>query len=339
MGELMFIREDGTEIPVKNIPKDLTKIRMNTGYTIGDYIYQYRGVLSRETKKYLTTPGSILRIADNYVVCNFDKATDVEKRLNNISHTYWVDEKISSEDIIDEYIYNYKMGNNLIIGNEMKLANTGELYIPELKEEDDALTRIMKLMIIHKKIVLSNYSDKTDKDYSIDNLRSGLNGATINMAVTKFLEWCKLLDLEWEFRLIDNGTDTSNPILNNLVIGTHKDLWLDINEYAEPNIFQVACNEGEDPLKRLIKVCIIEKQIVLSEYKDRGSTPHLINNMRSALKRKSRMMFPYFTYWCEILGVDFVFKLIDPLDGHIETAGVDYRQDQYTRLQNRDEEE
>ena len=65
----------------------------------------------------------------------------------------------------------------------------------------------------------------------------------------------------------------------------------------------------------------------LIDYKDKGSTPHLLNNMRSSLKRNGRMMIAYFISWCEILGVDFHLRVINPEDGVMYEADGNYRAD------------
>lgn len=220
------------------------------------------------------------------------------------------------------------MKNNLVIDNKKKLVDTGNAYIPELKENDDAMTRIMKLMIIHMGVVLTNHKGKFDKEYSLDNMRSAINGATVNMTITKFLAWCHLLDLDWEFRLEDNGTDELNPLSEPIVISNYNTPWIECGE-SEEGVFKVPLTEGEDPLKRIIKVCVIKKHMSLADYKHKGSTPHLINNMRSALRRSSRMMFPYFVYWCEVLGVDYILTLKNPKDGYVVRADVNYKSSEY----------
>ena len=60
--------------------------------------------------------------------------------------------------------------------------------------------------------------------------------------------------------------------------------------------------------------------------------------MRSALKRSSRMMFPYFVYWCEILGVNYTLRLINPEDDHVEEADVNYKSSDYINTQSSDDE-
>ena len=335
---ITFMTPEGEELPVMKLPDDFSKLRYDTMYPIGEYLYRYRGQLGSANKKYRAEAGTILKIGDVYTVVSFEDATDAEKNIFHVKNTILeTDESNDLDIILAEYTANYRMKNNLVVDNKKKLMNTGEYYIPELKENDDALTRIMKLMIIHVGVILNNHRGKFDKEYSLDNMRSAINGATVNMTITKFLAWCDLLNLEWEFILEDNGTDFRNPLLEPIIISSKEPLWVECGK-SEPNIFKVPLSEGEDPLKRLIKVCIIKKHMVLADYKEKGSTPHLLNNMRSALKRSSRMMFPYFVYWCEILGVNYTLRLINPEDGHIEEADVNYKSSDYMSNQQLDEE-
>ena len=335
---ITFMTPEGEELPVMRLPDDFSKLRYDTMYPIGEYLYRYRGQLGSANKKYRAEAGTILKIGDVYTVVSFEDATDTEKNIFHVKNTILeTDESNDLDIILSEYAANYRMKNNLVVDNKKKLMNTGEYYIPELKENDDALTRIMKLMIIHVGVILNNHRGKFDKEYSLDNMRSAINGATVNMTITKFLAWCDLLNLEWEFILEDNGTDFRNPLLEPIIISSKEPLWVECGK-SEPNIFKVPLSEGEDPLKRLIKVCIIKKHMVLADYKEKGSTPHLLNNMRSALKRSSRMMFPYFVYWCEILGVNYTLRLINPEDGHIEEADVNYESSDYMSNQQLDDE-
>ena len=335
---ITFITPAGEELPVMRLPDNFSDLRYDTMYPIGDHLYRYRGQLGVANRQHKSEPGTILKIGDVYTVVTFDDATDAEKNIYHVKNTIIeTDETDDLDVLLSQYKTNYLLKNNLVVDNKKKLMNTGEYYIPELKENDDALTRIMKLMIIHVGVILNNHRGKFDKEYSLDNMRSAINCATVNMTITKFLAWCDLLNLEWEFRLEDNGNDFKNPLLEPIVISSKEPLWIECGD-SEPNIFKVPLTEGEDPLKRIIKVCIIKKHMVLADYKDKGSTPHLLNNMRSALKRGSRMMFPYFVYWCEILGVNYILRLINPEDGHVEEADVNYKSSDYINTQSSDDE-
>ena len=301
--------------PVEQLTND-KELKQDVYYLCGEYLYRFIGRchLSELRKQF----GVIGIIANRTMVHGYDDAPD-EIKDKYSSRNVCIKSDLENHDmdsILTSYMNNYKMNNNLVIANHRKVVNTGELFIPDLNEKDDALTRLMKLMIRHLKINRREYKNNFDKDYSFDNLISALNGATVNMSITKFLTWCDLLQLNWKFELDDNGTDPEHPVGHIEISNNHSAT----EDYGEdiPGVFKVPLKDNDDPLKRLIKICVIRKKMVLAEYRDKGSTPHLINNMRSALKRDGRMMFPYFTYWCEILGMNYLITL--EKDGFIETS-------------------
>ena len=321
------------EITVKVLPSDFRQLIIGCYYPVGEYLYRYVG---RHDKLRDTQPGTIAVINNRYFINDYNDEDDIRdlyhiriiKENDNIED---IDNDIYSlENIIGSYVENFDKGNNLIIKTNahQKVTNTSGIFAPELNATDDALTRIMKKMIIHKKLVPSECRPSFKKDYSFDNMRSALTGATANMTITKFLAWCELLGTEWQFTVEDNGTDLLNPLKEPLSISSDNNLECEFGE-PEKGIFKVELSEKDDPLKRLIKVAIIQKHININHYKDRGSTPYLLNNMRSALKGTSKMMVPYFVNWCEILGLNFYLRVIDPTDGVYFESNVNYRADEY----------
>lgn len=336
--DVIFFMEDGDSDQVYHVdklPDNLDECKLNVYYDINNYLYKYVGTVNsiRLTKK-----GEIFKYRGNIFVNTFAD-DDPEKENFNVRNAFisHPDKKVTAEDILNDYVFNYKYGHNIVKTVNSKVRANGGVYVPDLSPTDDALTRIMKLMIIHKKIVRNQYKDNYEKEYKLDNMISALNGSTVNMTITKFLDWCELLNLRWEFTLEDNGSDKLNPLTEKLVIASDIELTTDFGE-PEQGIYKVPLSDKDDPLKRIIKVCIIKKHINLSDYKDKGSSPHLINNMRSALKRDSRMMIPYFIYWCEILGVDFTLSIYDKETDHTESAGVDYQLQDYKLDPTTDEE-
>ena len=335
MESLVFIINN-EQYPIEQLT-GYTELKEGVYYLCGEYLYRYIGKCSlAELRKEF---GVIGVVANRKMVHGFEDAPDEVKELYSASNIYNKKDltEHNSDSILESYLNNYKMNNNLVIANHRKVVNTGELYIPDLNEEDDALTRLMKLMIRHLKINRREYKSNFDKDYSFDNLVSALNGATVNMSITKFLTWCDLLQLNWKFELDDNGEDPEHPV-GHIENSNHSMATVDYGEDGN-GIFKVPLSDDDDPLKRLIKVCVIKKNMVLADYRDKGSTPHLINNMRSALKRKGRMMFPYFTYWCEILGMKYLITL--EKDGYVETSDtcfqVSLEQENYNNAHAEDE--
>ena len=312
------------DYPVENLPKDYSKLKEDIYYVVGENLYRYIG--SRRNLITFKEPGAICSVHGKYYLNHYK--TPEDKRYYHIVN---VDVDVEEDDqdmddIISSYIYSYNNNSNLMVANKQKMLNTGEVYIPELKPTDDALTRIMKLMIIHLGVMPSKYKGTCEKEYTLDNLISALNGATHSMTINRFLAWCEILGLKWEVELIDNGTDKINPLTEPILIADDKPLTCELGEISR-SLFKVPLKEDEDPLKRIIKVCIIKKNMCLVDYKDKGSTPHLLNNMRSSLKRSGRMMISYFVSWCEILGVDFKLRVINPEDGVMYEADGNYRAD------------
>ena len=129
---ITFMTPEGEELPVMKLPDDFSKLRYDTMYPIGEYLYRYRGQLGSANKKYRAEAGTILKIGDVYTVVSFEDATDAEKNIFHVKNTILeTDESNDLDIILSEYAANYRMKNNLVVDNKKKLMNTGEYYIPE----------------------------------------------------------------------------------------------------------------------------------------------------------------------------------------------------------------
>ena len=312
----IFVPTTGENIPVKAFPSNRNDLEIGVYYPIGEYVYKYIGKVERfkdiglgniafvkSKQDYFTNAYSDTDDDRDYFhICNIVRADAIDDDMDNI------------DSLLVEYHDAFSRGCNIMKGRRIKSTTPDGVFLPELKSTDDALTRTMKKMIIHKQIIPSEYRSNMGKEYSFDNMRSALAGATINMTISKFLAWCKLLNLDWEFQVFDNGLDTINPLSEVISISNAFDIVCDCGE-PERGIFKIPINPEDDPLKKLIKCAIIKKHMNIADYKDKGSTPYLLNNMRGALKSKSKMMMPYFISWCEVLGLHFVLRIIDPVDG------------------------
>ena len=307
---------DGNSYRVHHVPKERNEDAwtLMDYYIIGEYLYQYIG---RSTR--LSAPNGTIYIDRGiFHVNGYDDEEEANKyRVTNIrsKDTYgslvsW--KHTALDDIADEYL---EVDDNILDGYNI-LANTGSVYVPQLRDTDDPMERVIKLMIISMKLKLNEKRNSTDKEYAIDNLRSALNGATKNMSILKFLMWCDVLHLDWEFSLI-NSPDTLNPKLDSpVVISNKKELTADIpKEIKDSRIFYVPLVDPEDPLKRLIKVAIWSLQINLKDYKNKGTSSHCINNLRSGLKGKQKMSIQGLLKWCEILDLMLVIKVTNPETG------------------------
>lgn len=323
----LYLPNTGETLKVMQIPTDFRKLEIGCYYPVGEYVYKYIGRIDRFRD---SGPGTISMLQNRLFIRDYEEDDDTKDyyHIMHVQDKSAIDEDDNVDHLIMSYAKNYRTGNNVVKNNRQKIVNTNGVFIPELYSTDDALTRIMKQMIIHKKLVPSECRATFKTDYSFDNMRSALTGATANMTITKFLAWCDLLNCKWQFTVEDNGTDTMNPLHEVLQITSEENLTCDFGE-VEKGIFKVPLSDKDDPLKRLIKVAIIKKHLNINEYKHRGSTPYLLNNMRSALKGTSKLMLPYFTYWCEILGLNFTLRVIDPEDGTYYQSDVNYNADDY----------
>lgn len=327
----IFLPTTGENIHVKALPSNKNEMIIGYYYPIGEYVYKYIGKVDK-FKDIAVGQIAFVNSKKDYFTNAYGDTDDIRDyfHINNIidiNHSYDEDDDIDS--LLEGYHDAYSRGCSMMKGRRQKVTSPDGVFTPELKSTDDALTRIMKKMITHKRLVPSEYRPTMSKEYSFDNMRSALAGATVNMTITKFLAWCNLLDLEWEFVVYDNGLDKINPLNDVIEISTNKDIKCECGE-PERGIFKVPIEDNDDPLKKLIKCAIIKKHMNINDYKDKGSTPYLLNNMRSALKSKSKMMMPYFVSWCEILGCSFILRVIDPTDGIVFDANEMYRADDYS---------
>ena len=264
-------------------------------------------------------PGTIGLIGERYYVESHLKDMEELYNVKFVISKRDYDERVTSgnslEDMMRSYSQNYKANNNLIKSGNIKIVPSGEVYIPELDPNDDPLERVIKLMLRHMKLVLNDYRDQFDKKHGLDNIKSALNGATKNMSIIKFLSWCENFELNWEIVLDNVGPHIQSPISRPVVLSNkHPYPWADIPPETK-DCFTVPLTEGEDPLKRGIKLVLGEKRIDLKDYKHKSPTPHLLNNMKSALKSSQKMTLPYFLNWCEIIDLIYSFKVTNPKDG------------------------
>lgn len=284
-------------------------------YLIGDTIYEFVGSTSISDMK----PGTIGLIGERYYVENHSPETEELYNVKFVTPREVYESRIKGgvtlEEMVRIYSNNYNSNNNLIKSGNIKIVPSGEVYIPELNPEDDPLERVIKLMLRHMKLILNDYRDSFDKKHGLDNIKSALNGATKNMSIIKFLTWCENFELNWEITLDNINPHVPNPIMRPVVLSnTQPYPWVNIPEETS-GCFTVPLLEGEDPLKRGIKLVLGEKMIDLRDYKHKSPTPHLLNNMKSALKSGQKMTLPYFMNWCEIVDLVYSIKVINPKDG------------------------
>lgn len=284
-------------------------------YLIGDLIYRYSETAPVDD----VPPGTIIRFGDRYYAQDHTEETaDAYSERYIISKTEY-ENRISGagsiEDMMQEYARNYRASNNIIRSGNIKIAPIGDIYMPELDENDDPLERIIKMMLRHMKPVMNEYRGQFDKKHGLDNIKSALNGATKNMSILKFLAWCDSFELDWDIAIDNADNDVPNPLGFLIELSNREPYpWMDIPEETK-DCFTVPLVKGEDPLKRGIKLALGQKRIDLKDYRKKSPTPHLINNMKSALKSSQKMTLPYFINWCEIIDMIYSFRVINRSDG------------------------
>jgi hypothetical protein len=101
-----------------------------------------------------------------------------------------------------------------------------------------------------------------------------------------------------------------------------------INDNSE--LFIPTISVDDDFLKVLIKKAIIAKQMNINSYKNKFRDEYSLNNMKSGLKKKTKMTVSKFRDWCEILGLSFEMVVYDsgkdpfnPLNENIKISSDD----------------
>jgi len=139
---------------------------------------------------------------------------DGEKKFNKVSEfirkIYSVD-NLRDIDIVS-IINKTKEGEVLYNEEEILDINaSSNFYIPIIKESDDFLKKIVKMVIIEKGINIKRLKSKTDMSYTLPNMITALNNDT-KMSVNYFISWLELLGCSFDVTIRDNGNDKVNPL-------------------------------------------------------------------------------------------------------------------------------
>lgn len=314
-----------------NILNDYSNLEKNHWYIIGDNVYQYIGEINSIKEIH---PGVIVNFngyhVEDYTDADLEERFSIKNVLTKDEYNREIGKASSLEDLIGDYIQDYENGNNLMLQESNTTTISGEVFIPELRPDDDPFEKAIKSMLRYKKIVLNSYKGNVEKAHVLDNLRSALSGATKSMSVTKFLLWCNVLGLDWEIRLTNADSNVKNPLKDDIWVSNTHDPWVDIKPAEDKSIFVVPLvktdNEKlkDDPLKKLIKLALDQKRVNMKDYEEKSSSDHLINNMKSALKSKQKATLLYFMSWCELLDMMYEIKVTDPETGvYFQVIGYD----------------
>lgn len=180
------------------------KLKKGFGYVKGDLVYIYRGKLDKADKYPL--PGIYKDRLGDIVFIEPEK---------NDRHLYSIEKIIELDiDVISNHITEKE--DNFIDPEDIEIINNNsEVWIPEIKEGDDFLKKIVKQVIKDKDANLRNYRGKFSNQYALNNMKSGLNKDT-KMTVTNFKIWEEVLGFKWKMVIEDDGTDKVKPLKRSL---------------------------------------------------------------------------------------------------------------------------
>jgi hypothetical protein len=195
---ILIVDEDYHEVVTFHEGK---KLKKGVGYVKGDHVYVYHGKLEKFNKNELT--GGIYqdRLGD-YIFIEHDEAVKDQYHLGNVT-------EMNLDRVFND------MGNkegDFIDPEDIEIINNNiEVWQPTIKEDDDFLKYIVKKIIIDKQVNLKNYRSKFANQFSLNNMKSGLNKNT-KMTVPNFKVWCEILGIKWTMVLENNDTDKITPL-------------------------------------------------------------------------------------------------------------------------------
>lgn len=226
----------------KNFPqyihgKDKTVMVVGRMYDVDDYV---------DGKGYINTDGSIWIFSSEgkpyntlgYPYFWFNKRHKTENsEIEELEFSYpdpdiadyfkeehMVD--LSMKLIVDTTSEDEELYNEQAI-NDMNAA--AAVFVPNIKDDDDFLKKIIKQAIIDKHIDISRLKYRMTEKYSLPNMKAALQTKT-KMSVLYFLSWCELLGLDFTIMVEDNGTDPQDPLKKNLYYLSRKDQVLNEDE-------------------------------------------------------------------------------------------------------------
>lgn len=181
---------------IKNKKKKLVK---GEGYTIGEYVYVYRGKKKKSNK---LLPGIYLDDDNKRIII---EPTESQRKKYHIDNIIELDTEAIFRQVENG------VGDPLDVDYIESININGEKFTPTIKEDDDFLKVAVKKIILDKDIDLKPYRNLFPGPYSINNMKSSLIRST-KMTVTNFKTWCETMGVEWELTIRDNGTDKVNPL-------------------------------------------------------------------------------------------------------------------------------
>ena len=143
-------------------------------------------------------PGYFYKIKGTFKWCNPSK-----EEIENYSADLI---KIMDKDQIIDIVNDDKGFREL---DPAIVEDAGEIYAPEILDDDDVFKIIIKKALALKKISLRLYKDQFNHDYDITNLKQSLRKKSV-LSNVNFHKWVEALDLNVTFQV--DLTDTEgNP--------------------------------------------------------------------------------------------------------------------------------
>lgn len=129
--------------------------------------------------------------------------------------------------------------------NDMNAA--AAFYVPIINDSDDFLKKIVKMTIIKKGIDINRLKGKTEEKYILPNMKAALQNKT-KMSVIYFCCWMELLGCTFDITILDDGTDSADPLKNPLVYQSNRNAISELvgGELMDINTGKYSKEEDED---------------------------------------------------------------------------------------------
>lgn len=188
------------------------KLKKGFGYVNGNYVYVYRGKMSKVENAEDLQSGIYQLENGEY---KFIEHSEKDAPMFHITNVVEFDlEKILDEITTKE--------DSFVNPEDIEIINNNsEVYKPTIREDDDFLKYIVKRAILLKQVNLKNYRTLFANQFTLNNMKSGLNKDT-KMTVTNFKIWCEVLGLKFKMEVSDNGEDRLNPLPENIVVDSEE---------------------------------------------------------------------------------------------------------------------
>jgi len=184
--------------------KDVEELELGNAYIFGGtkgnlsisypYVFPFMG----KYKKGSLEPGIYLDKNDKIVVVY--PRNDRERKIYHISRIFEI-----TPDTIREKLNEYL---NEVTVEELKSA--GNVFEPEIKEEDDTGIKAVRLALIAKQIDLHQYLNRLEKNWDRANTKKALEkGSTLTFF--KLDEYSRLFDFNYGILIFDKST-AKDPI-------------------------------------------------------------------------------------------------------------------------------